>query len=336
MSEMESCLPSLGSIGKSQAATRFGRTSGWNLHPLRQLKTPHTAAFSAIIAGRLTVGQYEAPRHVAVDVNLSVRNGQVKSRSDGPEPMCPDRLEAIRPSKSACASGPPTRLGVSASQNAVRFGRTSGWNLHPLRQIRTPRTAAPSATVPGMLKVGLCPARLGAIRPSRSACASGPPTRLGVSASQNAVRFGRTSGWNLHPLRQLKTPHTAAPKKLLSMRKVGLCLSRLGAIQPSRNACVSGPPIRFGVSASQASSARLVEPVGSFNHPLRQLKTPHKAAFLIGGEGGIRTHVPGLPDHLISSQRRYGHFGTSPDRCAILPAMQCIADIASSAFGYCR
>lgn len=31
-----------------------------------------------------------------------------------------------------------------------------------------------------------------------------------------------------------------------------------------------------------------------------------------GGEDGIRTHVPGYPDHLISSQRRYGHFGTSP------------------------
>jgi hypothetical protein len=35
--------------------------------------------------------------------------------------------------------------------------------------------------------------------------------------------------------------------------------------------------------------------------------------YIVGGEGGIRTHVPGLPDHLISSQRRYGHFGTSPD-----------------------
>ena len=31
-----------------------------------------------------------------------------------------------------------------------------------------------------------------------------------------------------------------------------------------------------------------------------------------GGEGGIRTHVPGYPGHLISSQRRYDHFGTPP------------------------
>ncbi len=38
-----------------------------------------------------------------------------------------------------------------------------------------------------------------------------------------------------------------------------------------------------------------------------------------GGEGGIRTHVPGYPDHLISSQRRYGHFGTSPLQVDILP-----------------
>ena len=31
-----------------------------------------------------------------------------------------------------------------------------------------------------------------------------------------------------------------------------------------------------------------------------------------GGEGGIRTHVPDLPDHPISSRRRYDRFGTSP------------------------
>ena len=37
-----------------------------------------------------------------------------------------------------------------------------------------------------------------------------------------------------------------------------------------------------------------------------------------GGEGGIRTHVPGEPDHLISSQRRYDRFGTSPERSTIL------------------
>ena len=35
-------------------------------------------------------------------------------------------------------------------------------------------------------------------------------------------------------------------------------------------------------------------------------------AVMIGGEGGIRTHVPELPDHPISSRRRYDHFGTSP------------------------
>ena len=53
---------------------------------------------------------------------------------------------------------------------------------------------------------------------------------------------------------------------------------------------------------------------------------------VIGGEGGIRTHVPGLPDHLISSQRRYGHFGTSPDSCVILPVMRFIANLHSRSF----
>ena|GEM_PF-6742700 len=33
---------------------------------------------------------------------------------------------------------------------------------------------------------------------------------------------------------------------------------------------------------------------------------------MIGGEDGIRTHVPSYPDQLISSQRRYNRFGTSP------------------------
>jgi hypothetical protein len=37
-----------------------------------------------------------------------------------------------------------------------------------------------------------------------------------------------------------------------------------------------------------------------------------------GGEGGIRTHVPELPDHPISSRRRYDHFGTSPVNSKIL------------------
>jgi hypothetical protein len=31
-----------------------------------------------------------------------------------------------------------------------------------------------------------------------------------------------------------------------------------------------------------------------------------------GGRGEIRTHVPELPDHPISSRRRYDRFGTRP------------------------
>ena len=42
-------------------------------------------------------------------------------------------------------------------------------------------------------------------------------------------------------------------------------------------------------------------------------KTAPVRGCFAGGEGGIRTHVPGKPDHLISSQRRYDHFGTSPE-----------------------
>jgi hypothetical protein len=47
--------------------------------------------------------------------------------------------------------------------------------------------------------------------------------------------------------------------------------------------------------------------------PLRACHpSPETLQKLSGGEGGIRTHVPELPDHPISSRRRCDHFGTSP------------------------
>ncbi len=46
-----------------------------------------------------------------------------------------------------------------------------------------------------------------------------------------------------------------------------------------------------------------------------------------GGEGGIRTHVPGLTDHPISSRRRYDRFGTSPELNLLFYKRRCrVAD----------
>src|SRR5882757_3843623 len=58
----------------------------------------------------------------------------------------------------------------------------------------------------------------------------------------------------------------------------------------------------------------LSNPVGSSTHPApaENKKAPLGPFIFSGGEGGIRTHVPELPDHPISSRRRYDHFGTSP------------------------
>ena len=44
---------------------------------------------------------------------------------------------------------------------------------------------------------------------------------------------------------------------------------------------------------------------------------PARTYCISGGEGGIRTHVPGFPDHPISSRRRYDRFGTSPDEAIL-------------------
>ena len=189
----------------------------------------------------------------------------------------------------------PSKLGrpetTRESQSALCFGQTGGLNLHPRRQIKMPHKAAFSETMVCLSRVGLCPARLRAIRPSLSTCASGPPTSLGVSASNDPVLSG-SSG----------------------RREALTCQGKL--------ACTETQRARFRTS-------------GLNRHPRRQIKTPREAAFLSGGEGGIRTHVPGLPDHLISSQRRYGHFGTSPHWCAILPAMSSIANLPSGGFD-CR
>ena len=54
-----------------------------------------------------------------------------------------------------------------------------------------------------------------------------------------------------------------------------------------------------------------------------------------GGEGGIRTHVPVLPDHPISSRRRYDRFGTSPSLPKIPrnPALWLICALCAPAAG---
>jgi hypothetical protein len=72
--------------------------------------------------------------------------------------------------------------------------------------------------------------------------------------------------------------------------------------------------LRARYARPKSLPAIFVEPSG-FVHTPCSLKTKGSEwglLFLIGGEGGIRTHVPELPDHPISSRRRYDHFGTSP------------------------
>src|SRR5688572_8136068 len=56
-------------------------------------------------------------------------------------------------------------------------------------------------------------------------------------------------------------------------------------------------------SAKLSNSARLMHVSSNLTRGRRKI---------YGGEGEIRTHVPELPDHPISSRRRYDRFGTSP------------------------
>ena len=93
---------------------------GSNLHPRSQLKMPHTLA----TIPRTQIFRWDnmtACGPVAAQANLL----QVKPRPPRrPKPLWPNRLKAIRPSLAQRGTA------LRASQNAVRFGRTSGF-VHP-------------------------------------------------------------------------------------------------------------------------------------------------------------------------------------------------------------
>ena len=69
----------------------------------------------------------------------------------------------------------------------------------------------------------------------------------------------------------------------------------------------------------QASRGKTYKHVGQvrFASEPRQGSQALFSLTFCGGEGGIRTHVPVYTDHLISSQRRYDRFGTSPERMSV-------------------
>src|ERR1700734_3483458 len=74
---------------------------------------------------------------------------------------------------------------------------------------------------------------------------------------------------------------------------------------------IARPRARYGDSAEAA--ARPCDTRRSAGHARQNCSHELKIqAVMIGGEGGIRTHVPELPDHPISSRRRYDTFGTPP------------------------
>jgi integrase len=99
----------------------------------------------------------------------------------------------------------------------------------------------------------------------------------------------------------------------------------------ARNNTPRSPPLgnrgaHSGRRSAQQKIRRDLQPAGidsvppavdlAVNLPMakhRRKEITIKTGAWANGEGGIRTHVPELPDHPISSRRRYDHFGTSPD-----------------------
>jgi hypothetical protein len=105
-----------------------------------------------------------------------------------------------------------------------------------------------------------------------------------------------------------------APSRFSRSRSPRVCEYREGGIvivSPYGDPMI--PKRCFGTALRASQNACvLVEPVDSKRHPYPPKICPLFGGHIFGGEGGIRTHVPGFPDHLISSQRRCDRFGTSP------------------------
>ena len=123
------------------------------------------------------------------------------------------------------------------------------------------------------------------------------------------------------------------PKSARTTNARGVALRELEAATPDHDPHVA---VSLGIEGGIASGSRHGDPDvprdalgtaahgvpermrsgrtgGSVHTPASPNENGPRGAVSFGGEGGIRTHVPGFPDHLISSQRRYGHFGTSPE-----------------------
>ena len=98
---------------------------------------------------------------------------------------------------------------------------------------------------------------------------------------------------------------------------IGATAADLDAIRQARQSRPqAGAASTKSAAASMSSESRPLEPPKfATNSPPAAGRKRLDACSLSrksGGEGGIRTHVPELPDHPISSRRRYDHFGTSP------------------------
>ncbi len=121
-------------------------------------------------------------------------------------------------------------------------------------------------------------------------------------------------------LRPLESPNSASSSasspegKKLSLEKARKKMAERVGLLAAGDGRSSSASLRTDACASSKNRAAIfVEPSGFVHTPAPPNKKGLKdRPFLFGGEGGIRTHVPELPDHPISSRRRYDHFGTSP------------------------
>jgi hypothetical protein len=125
-----------------------------------------------------------------------------------------------------------------------------------------------------------CPARLELTTPGlEGRCSIRLSYGHRFSESRDAINIKLWSGWTDSNRRHLAPKASALPGYATPRRRLFYALCR-----------------DWSIAIAQDIAAKLT------------ILTNMKG----GGGGGIRTHVPGYPDHLISSQRRYDRFGTPP------------------------
>jgi hypothetical protein len=197
----------------------------------------------------------------------------------------------------------------SCSRTAANFASfrrswVPSWGLLEQARRRHGNTVAPCKTQFSLAKAAPVPGLAG-FEFQAAAQRRGAGCKVEMPGADNAFKGTGPNGTQLQP-RASNAPRSTDKEFFRMAMRTPTRPWRPGASPSANTPCAR----QMREPLSGIGVAPTVTVRESSRHALRRHR--RRRSGLLGGEGGIRTHVPGRPDHLISSQRRYDRFGTSP------------------------